>query len=70
MANFGEMEIKITEESIAATNEFSASLNRFSEAAEKCVVAFQEFQSAQQSVQRMGLWARLKCWWLAQIAHR
>mgnify|MGYP001233690942 CR=1 FL=1 len=70
MANFGDMEVKLTEESIAALNEFSASLNKFSEAAEKCVVAFQEFQSAQQSVQRMCLWERLKCWWLAQIAHR
>jgi len=69
MANFGEMEIKLTEESIAAMNEFSAALNRFSDEMSKTVVAFQELKSDQQSVQRMGLLARISKWFGA-IAHR
>lgn len=69
MANFGEMKIELTEESIAAMKEFSAALNHFSDEMSKTVVAFQEFQSAQQSVQRMGLLARISKWFGA-IAHR
>ena len=54
MANFGEMEIKLTKESISAMNEFSAALNHFSDEMSKTVVVFQELKSAQQSVQRTG----------------
>ena len=69
MENFGDMEIKLTEESIAAMSEFSAALNHFSDEMSKAVVVFQEFQSAQHRVQRIGLWERIQKW-LAQFANR
>jgi hypothetical protein len=62
MASLGKTEIEITEESIAAMNEFSAALNHFSDEMSKAVVVFQEFQAAQHRVH----WTlRLRAWMMS-----